>query len=61
MTFVNNPSGRWISTRKVTFDNRLTQRAPDGWDPARFLEFVLSLGSFPFLNLFSLAAGNASH
>jgi hypothetical protein len=29
-----------------------TQRAPDGWDSARFLELVLNFGSFPFLSLF---------
>ena len=30
---------------------RLTQRAPDGWDSPRFLEIVLSFGSFPFPSL----------
>ena len=30
---------------------RPTQRAPDGWDSARFLELFLSLGSFPFPSL----------
>jgi hypothetical protein len=29
---------------------------PDGWDCARFLELVLSYGSFPFLSIFSAAA-----
>jgi hypothetical protein len=30
----------------------LTQRAPDGWDSARFLEIVLNFDSFPFPSLF---------
>ena len=30
----------------------LTQRAPDGWDSARYWEIFLSFGSFPFPNLF---------
>jgi len=34
-------------------------RALDGWDSARFLGIVLSFSGFPFLNLFSPAAGNA--
>ena len=28
--------------------SRPTQRAPDGWDSARFLEIILSFSSFPF-------------
>jgi hypothetical protein len=35
----------------------VTQRAPDGWDSPRFLELILNLGSFPFPNFFSPAAG----
>jgi len=34
---------------------RPTQRAPDGWNSARFLEFVLSCGGFPFLSPFLLS------
>jgi hypothetical protein len=26
----------------------LTQRAPDGWDSARFLKLALNYGGFPF-------------
>lgn len=33
------------------FESRLTMRAPDGWDSARFLGFCLSLGTFPSLSL----------
>jgi hypothetical protein len=36
-------SGESCSTQ-----TRLTKRAPDGWDWARFLELFLSFGSFPF-------------
>ncbi len=32
-------------------DAQPTQRAPDGWDSARFLELFLSYGSFPFREL----------
>jgi hypothetical protein len=35
-------------------------RAPDGWDLPRFLEIILNFGNFPFQNLFSPAASNAS-
>ena len=31
---------------------RLTMRAPDWWESARFLGLVLSDGSFPFPSLF---------
>jgi hypothetical protein len=40
--------------------SQLTQRAPDGWDSARFLELFLSFGGFPLPNFFSPAAGNAN-
>ena len=30
----------------------LTQPAPDDWDSARLLEFVLNFGRFPFPSLF---------
>src|SRR5512143_411954 len=40
--------------------NRLTQRAPDGWDSARFLSWFCAMVGFRFPALFSPAAGNAS-
>jgi hypothetical protein len=44
--------------------NHPTQRAPDGWDSARFLEIVLNYGTplrgSPFPSLALPAAGNAS-
>jgi hypothetical protein len=33
--------------------------APDGWNSARFLEILLTFGSFLFSALFSTTAGNA--
>ncbi len=38
---------------KRNLSKRLTQRAPDGWDSARFLGLFLNFGSFPFPNLCS--------
>jgi hypothetical protein len=38
--------------------SRPTQRAPDGWDSARFLELVLNFGRFPFPSFSSPVAGN---
>ena len=46
---VEPPQGAGVDQQRK---GQLTQRAPDGWDSARFLEMVLSFGRFPFSSLF---------